>query len=197
MVKPHADFDRIARRCAALASHAAKPFSGVGFRFATLRYGRSRDLLSGEGARKAGGRLNASGTFPVIYTSTDPLTATAEAFQNFLDFGFAPQSVRPRVVVGLKITLTVVLDLCDARIRRRLGVTLSDLAQNWWRLQESGHEALPQAVGRAAYQASFEGVLLPSMRRRGGRNLNLFPERLRPDSVVKVLAEEDLQRHLQ
>src|SRR3954447_25834036 len=75
-----------------------------------------------------------------------------------------------------------------------LGVTLQDLGQPWWPAPEAGDEAFTQAIGRAAYDAGFEAVKLPSVRRKGGTNLNVFPERLREGSSVSVLAEEDLER---
>ena len=171
--------------------------TAVGFRFAALKYAHSKDLLSGAGAKITGGRVNGIGTFPVIYTSTDPQTATAETFQNFADFGFDKNKVRPRVVVGVEIQLAAALDLTELRIRRRLGVNLRDLAQPWWPVQEAGHEALTQAIGRAAHDAGFEAIMLPSVRRKGGVNLNVFPENLHAGSLVKVLAEQDLQQYLQ
>jgi len=196
MATPHPDFAKIASHCAKIANDAAKPWKGVGFRFASLKYGKSKDLLSGQGAKISGGRVNGIGAFRVIYTSTDPMTATAETFQNFAAFGFDKDKVRPKVVVGVEIDLTAVLDLCDIGIRRRLGVTLNDLAQSWWPVQAAGDEALTQAIGRAAFDAGFEAVMLLSARRKGGINLNVFPERLRAGSSVTVLAENDLQKYL-
>src|SRR5258708_4076465 len=118
MATPHPDFDKLLTRCIQLEHDAAVGVEVVGFRFASLKYGHAIDLLSGEGAKRSGGRVNGVGTFPVIYTSTDPQTATAEAFQNFATFGFDENKVRPRVVVGVEIKLAVVLNLCDAGLRR-------------------------------------------------------------------------------
>jgi len=152
------------------------------------------DLLSGLGARISGGRVNARDAFCVIYASTDPQTATAEAFQNFADFGFA--KVRPKVVVGVEIKMCAVLDLCDPQIRLRLGVTLTELAQPWWPVQETGSEAVTQAIGRAARDAGFEAVKMPSVRRKGGINVNVFPDRLYAGSSVRVIAESELGKYL-
>jgi len=131
MATPHPDFAQLAARCVDLAKGAPKPCTSLGFRFAALKYGGSKDLLSGQGARTSGGRINAIGAFPVIYTSTDPGTATAETFRNFAAFGFEKSKVRPRVFVGVEIKLAAVLDLSDRRIRRRLKLNLKDLAQPW------------------------------------------------------------------
>jgi len=193
---PHPAYPQFATGCMDLARQAAKPYAGLGFRFATLRYAHSRDLLSGEGARNAGGRLNSPGTFAVIYTSTDPATATAEAFQNFADFGFGTYVVRPRVFVGLDVKVGALLDLSDEPVRSQLTITMANLAEPWWPVQETGHEALTQALGRAAYEAGFEAILLPSARRKGGFNLNVFPEKLRAGSAVRVIEEQDLERYL-
>jgi RES domain-containing protein len=196
MTTPHPDFPRLAAGCIQLVNDAAKPWPSVGFRLAALKYGHSDDLLSGEGAIVCGGRMNGRGAFPVIYTSTDPHTATAEAFQNFAAFGFAKDKVRPRVLVGIEVKVSAVLDLSNIEIRRRLGVNLQDLAQPWWPMQEAGFEALTQAIGRAARDAGFEAVILPSARRKGGINFNVFPDRLRAGSSVAVIAENDLRRYL-
>jgi RES domain-containing protein len=193
-INPHPDFDRFAATCVALVQNAAEPGSGVGFRFAALKYAKSGALVSGAGAKRSGGRVNAVGTFRVIYTSMDPQTASAETYQKFASFGF--KHVRPMVVVGIEIKLTAILDLCQEGLRRRLNVTLEDLAQPWWPVQEAGNEALTQALGRAAFEAGFEAVMLPSVARKGGINLNVFPEKLRPESSLAVLAEEDLQQYL-
>lgn len=194
MATPHPDFTQLAARCSELANDAAKSWEGVGFRYAALKYAHSKDLLSGKGAEKAGGRINGIGTFPVIYTSADPQTATAEAYRNYEAFGFT--RVRPMVAVGLAIKLAAVLDLTDAKLRSRLHVTLADLAHPWWPIQEKGKEALTQAIGRAAHDAGFEAVILPSARRKNGINVNVFPQRLRAGSSVAVLNEGDLKTHL-
>jgi hypothetical protein len=73
---------------------------------------------------------------------------------------------------------------------------LSNLGEPWWPAQEAGKEALTQAVGHAAYVAGFEAVMLLSVREKGGVNLNVFPEKLRAGSVVRVLAETELQAYL-
>jgi hypothetical protein len=38
--------------------------------------------------------------------------------------------------------------------------------------------------------------MLPSVRRRGGVNLAVFPEKLRGGSFVRVIAKNDLERYL-
>lgn len=196
MANPCPSFDQLAARCVDLAEDAAIPWTGAGFRFTGLKHARSRDLLSGQGAKASGGRINAAGTFPVIYTSTDPATASAETFRSFADFGFDKAVVRPRVFVGIGFRLAKVPDLSDRRIRRRIKVNLEDLARPWLAEQEAGREALTQTIGRAAYGAGFEGVILPSTRRKGGLDLDVFPEKLGAGSIVTVLAEEDLRKYL-
>lgn len=100
------------------------------------------------------------------------------------------------VVAGVKVRVSAVLDLCDRRVRRRLKVTLTDLARPWWPVQETGGEALTQAIGRAAYEAGFEAVMMPSARHPGGTNLNVFPDKLRMDSCLGVSNEKDLRKYL-
>lgn len=66
----------------------AVPYHGIVMRSATIRFATAKDFLSGNGAAKSGGRWNPRG-IKAIYSSTSPVTAALEAYQNFVDYGFS------------------------------------------------------------------------------------------------------------
>ena len=76
--------------------------------------------------------------------------------------------------------------LTDGSIRQRLQVSRERMvAEDWRRANEKGREALCQAIGRAAFDAGFEGILVPSAQDENGRNLIVFPDQLKPDSGLE------------
>jgi len=168
------------------------PFDGVGFRSVGMRYATEGDLVSGHGAGYYGGRWNPPG-LRAVYLSSSPLTAVREAYQVFLHHGIPAAQVRPRVLAGLRIQALALLDLTDARLRRRLGFRLRDLVgEDWATTQRLGGEAWTQRLGRCAAELGFEGLRAPSAHDRGGTNLVLYPDHLLPGSGISVVAAEDL-----
>lgn len=182
------------RRIAACAPRAVE-LRCAAFRSAGVKYAHEGDLLSGDGAARYGGRWNPRGV-GAIYASLDPVTAVKESYQDFLEYGFARATIRPRVFVGLKVDLKCVLDLTQPRIRRALGYTISDLVTEDWRaIQAAGEESWSQAIGRGAVAARFEALLAPSARNRTGKILVAFPSNLRTAHAVRVIAADELPRH--
>ena len=70
------------------------------------------------------------------------------------------------------------------------------LAEDWRKVNDAGHEAQSQALGRAAHDFGAEGVLAPSARVPGGINIVCFPDSLVSQSQMKILGEEELKRWL-
>ena len=183
---PHPEFERLA---AAVRRLPSGPWRGVAYRSASPAYAGSRDLLSGEGVRRHGGRWNAAGAFPAVYASLTPETAVAEALAQFRYYGIPDADAMPRVLVALDASLAALADLTDGRTRRVLRVSRRRMRADSWRAAaERGRESLAQAIGRAAYDARLEGLLVPSAADRKGVNLVVFPERLRPESRLEVHA---------
>ena len=70
------------------------------------------------------------------------------------------------------------------------------LNEDWQTIQREGDESWTQAIGRGAYSAGFEGLLVPSARHRPqGVNLVIFPDNLRVGSSIDILGKEDLPDH--
>jgi RES domain-containing protein len=174
----------------------AVAFQGVVMRSAGMKHATAKDFATGEGASEKGGRWNPRG-IQTLYASTTPVTAAYESYQSFSDFGFSPSSIRPRVFCGAEVRLQALLDMTDSGIRRRLGFTLEEiLDEDWQTIQREGDESWTQAAGRGAYEAGFEGLLVPSARHRpGGVNIVIFPENLRTGSRIDILGKEDLPDH--
>jgi len=174
----------------------AAAFNGIVMRSSTVRYANEHDFLSGDGAAAVGGRWNRRG-IKAVYASLSPVTAAREAYQGFEAFGFATDLVRPRIFCGAAVQLQAVLALTDRGIRRRLGFTLEELLdEDWVTIQDEGDESWTQAIGRGAHLAGFEAVLAPSARDRpDGRNLIIFPERIRAGSKVEILGKNELPPH--
>ncbi|MEZ6094372.1 MAG: RES family NAD+ phosphorylase [Pirellulaceae bacterium] len=164
-------------------------------RSVSTRYANESDFLSGKGAAKYGGRWNKPGIV-AIYGSTDVLTATLEAYQQFVAFGFSLSAIKPRVMAGIHVHVQFVLDLSKATNRRKIGFNRNELlTEDWQAIQSTGVESWTQAIGRGAMQAGFEGLLVPSAQNRNGTNLVVFPGKLRETSSLKVLAKSELPPH--
>jgi hypothetical protein len=68
------------------------------------------------------------------------------------------------------------------------------LAEDWRKINDTGHESQSQAFGRAARDLGAEALLVPSARVRGGVNLIYFPESVASPTRIEILGAEDLAR---
>jgi RES domain-containing protein len=173
-------------------------WEGIAFRATPLPHANAVKLLDGKGSLKSGGRWSAAGTFPAVNLSTSQETAVKESSASFTYYNFAPSDVRPKVLVGVRLRLSKVLDLVDPRGLRMLPWLVLEelLAEDWRKVNDAGHEAQSQALGRAAHDLGAEGVLAPSARVPGGINIVCFPDSLVSQSQMKILGEEELNRWL-
>lgn len=171
-------------------------FDGVIVRSVGTKYATARDFLSGAGAARTGGRWNPPG-LPAIYASLDVITATREAYQNFVNFGFPMTAISPRVTAGARATLSKMLDLTDETVLSQIGFSTADLVEEEWQaIQDGGEESWTQAIGRGCQQAGFEGLLAVSAQNEDGKNIVIFPEnwlkRARSESWERTSCSEYL-----
>jgi len=160
------------------------PWAGTIFRFQTVDFPTARDVLSGDGARKHGGRWNAPG-IAAIYGSTTDTTALEECKANDRYYGVVTKS--PRLLVAIEAQLTRVLDLTDAEIRRGLELNLKELAaEDWRKLMAAAAESLTQVVGRAVADAGGSGLLARSAAVKRGINMAIFPAACSRDHLEVV-----------
>ena len=82
------------------------------------------DPLSGNGAKKFGGRFNKPDS-SALYTSLDPTTAWMEAQQGF---PFKPQ---PMTLVAYQVDCKDIIDLNDEHVLKSLGCSVKDLGCPW------------------------------------------------------------------
>ncbi|MGE5276322.1 MAG: RES family NAD+ phosphorylase [Acidobacteriota bacterium] len=185
-MRPNPELPRLA---AAIRRISAKPWSGVAYRSASPAYAGSRDLVSGEGVRRHGGRWNPPGAFAAVYASLSPETALAEALAQFRHYGIPEADALPRVIAALEVRLEALSDLTAGSAPRTLRVSRRRMRNDAWRrAQGEGRESLTQAIGRAAFEAGLEALLVPSAADPSGTNLVVFPARLAPGSRLAVRA---------
>jgi RES domain-containing protein len=194
-MRHHADSDKLARalgRCLSLAA----PWSGELYRSASPRYASKDDIITGAGSKTAGARWNPPGSFHTVYASLDAETALAEALAHFRHYHLPVSKAMPRVIVSLQAKLQRVLAITDGSVRRVLGVSEGRmLGEPWREKQKKGREALTQAIGRLAYEADLQGILVRSAARRAGTNLILFPANFDPPQTwLRIINKDDLPR---
>lgn len=142
----------------------------------------ARQPLSGDGARRYGGRFNGRGV-AALYTSLDVLTAIAESNQ-------AGKPVQPTTLVSITADVEAVFDARDTAALASFGMTQQALAADDWRLAMRSHGIAPtQALAATLRQAGYNGLLTPSFARDaspGGTNLVFWTWGTQPPSRLSV-----------
>ena len=169
-----------------------RAFSGTVFRSTAPKYATARDLLTGEGSRRAGGRWNPVG-IAAFYGSMSPEDAMAETLAYFRYYGLPIQSSMPRTFVAVEVELSDVLDLTDGKIRQSLGISIERMTKADWRADmRAGEIPLTHAVGQAAFEVGLEGLLVPSAAARGETNLVCFVENVLSRSKIEIVSADEL-----
>jgi RES domain-containing protein len=172
---------------------AASGFHGVLYRACDPIYANINDLLTGEGSRTYGGRWNRPGEIATVYLAHSVEGAIGESLGLPSHYGFDPANRLPLTLVAIDVKLEIVVDFTDAGLRKSLGVTLAAILECDWRNENaSDREALPQAIGRAAFELGAHGIVVPSAVKRTFRNLNVFPANLSPTSHMTIRRSEKL-----
>ena len=111
--------------------------------------------LSGEGARRHGGRFNRRGV-PALYTSLAPLTAIREAEP-------LGRPMQPLTLCACEVDAEPVFDATDGRERGLLGVTEPDLACPAWEAEMlCGRLPASQALADRLIAAGYAGLQVRS-----------------------------------
>lgn len=114
--------------------------------------------LSGEGARRHGGRFNPVGE-PALYTSLRFETAWLEAQQGFV------LKAQPMTLCAYRVDCEDVCDLTDAAERDRLGIAPDDLSDAWEVAMHARREPRSWAIARRLMQDGVAGIVVPSFAR--------------------------------
>ena len=154
-------------------------WSGTCFRYTTAH----RDPLSGEGARRFGGRWNPSSLFSAIY-----LADSAQACMVEVDRAAQAASTTAEKMLEASYRLHTVtaedlevLDLTTTEAREAVGLDDDDIHGDDW--------SACQAVGHAAWFLHVQGVLVPAA---GGVGLVItaYEQRTRPGQLRVISSEE-------
>lgn len=173
--------------------HMLVLWQGDCWRFQSVSHPCGADILSGMGALKHGGRWNAPQSFRAVYGSTTGPVALAESDAHATYYRTNQRNARIYVCISLK--LSRVLDLTLAANLKRLKLAGKHLrAEDWRKIQANGLESLTQCIGRAAFVAGVEALLLKSASVKGGINIAYFPENRLPGSTVVLHDETALER---
>jgi len=147
----------------------------------------ARDPLSGEGARRHGGRFNPRG-LPALYTSLSVVAAIREAHQ--------VGSLQPTLLVSYEADLAPVFDATDPDALARHGMTAAELADDGWRIPMIARGRAPtQAFSERLIADGHAGMLAPSFARgatAADRNLVLW--KWGPDLPARLVLVDDEQR---
>ena len=139
--------------------------------------GAHRDALSGEGARRFGGRWNPPLLFPAIYLADSTRACMVEVERaaqaasttaaNMLEAAYRLHTI--------DITDLAVLDLLSPQARESVGLETDDIYGDDW--------SACQAVGHAAWFLHMQGVLVPTA---GGVGLvvTAYEQRTRPGQLL-------------
>src|ERR1700730_16838436 len=168
------------------------PWSGIIFRSVSPQHARPGDILSGYGSYQAGGRWNAPGIY-AIYGSLEPGLVADESF-NFLlkHFGWQNRDIPPRMLVGIRASLQVVLDLTDPAHVHTLLDLEEPLLEDSRKTNGERKESRSQALGRAVTDLA-EGILTPA-RIRNGKNLVNYARSLKRQNKIEVLGQDNCPR---
>lgn len=187
-MNPH---PRFARFRTAVTTAPRIRWSGDCYRFIRPKYDKTRALISGAGALRAGGRWNHMGVCTAVYLSLDPQAAIAEVMSHCDREGLPFAKGVQRNLRAIHVEVSEVLELTDPTVLASFGVSTADLVDIWgspWEIsQDRGDEALTQAIGRAAFTEGFEAILAPCAPDPTLRNLVVFNANLRPGSSLKVI----------
>lgn len=155
----------------AIDSIGRTTWTGETFRYTTAR----REPLSGEGARRFGGRYNPPDLFPTIYLGQPIAACMREVERAAEDRHLTVEGMLsvPHALHTIDVARIEVLDLTDPAAQELVGLEASDLTGDW---------APCQAVGHAAWFLEFHGVLAPSAV-GAGVTLALFEHRTTPGLV--------------
>lgn len=128
-------------------------FTGIAYRAHHPMW--SYDPLSGNGAKKHGGRFNQPG-HPALYLSLNPITAWMEAQQGF---PFKPQ---PMTLVAYRIDYGQIADLNDEQLLHVMGSSMQELGCAWEYLVTQGQKPPTWQLAEQLRTLDVVGILVRS-----------------------------------
>lgn len=135
---------------ALVATISVVPYEGDGHRQQAPQF----DPLSGEGARRRGGRFNPPESFPVLYLCSTRACAVAEFSRAGNRLAIGPEGLLPRHVFRYALRLERIVDLTNEENLRRLGITALDLVAE--------DLSVTRSIGEAVHTLGIQGIRSPS-----------------------------------
>ena len=180
MVKAHRQYEVIKRE---LGRFSGIAFSEVSYRCTEWKF--AGEIVSGLGSQLYGARWTPKGSFPTVY-----LCETAEAaFYEYLARGrrmrIPDHKSLPMVMAAVTVKAGNMLDGTDAEVAAFLRKFLQREKVHWRSIQDR-REAVSQAIGRAAHEIGFSGLIVPSQAVAGSRNVVVFPMNLRSGELLSA-----------
>jgi RES domain-containing protein len=146
-----------------LAIDKTLPWHATVYRYTQRKFANHKRLMSGDGAFKAGGRWNAPHAFHAVYCASDAELAHREYFAATRAAGISDDAVMPVVGLAIRLQPMRALNLCENSVLADLGITSKQIKGDRWKdANDSGEESFCQAIGRAALDAGFGALLVPS-----------------------------------
>lgn len=145
------------------------------------------DPLSGEGARRHGGRFNRRNQ-RALYTSLSPLTAIREAQP-------LGRPMQPLILCAYEVDVEPVFDALDVSRRAEYAVSDAELVcPTWERDMRDGETPLSHALADQLIAAGFVGMRAQSFAREAGpedMNLVLWRWGTQRPSRIALIDDED------
>ena len=165
--------------------HGVQPdgsFTGVVYRSHNPEW--AWEPLSGEGARRNGGRFNKQGT-PALYTSLTMLGALREASPYII--------LQPIVLCAYQVNVKPIFDATDPMNLATYLRSPDDLASPNWREEvREGQTPASQALAARLIQEDFAGILVQSFARGASPlDYNLVLWKYGPDLPTQVVLVDD------
>jgi RES domain-containing protein len=172
-IKPHPNYRRILLAVNSLSA-PAQALNSVWYRCVETSF--AHEIVSGEGARRHGGRWNPIGSFRAVYLSDTPETALQEYLARARRMKWPDHKSLPMVMAGVEVKVRRVLDLRVPEVAAAVEPFLK-AERLQWRSIQSRREAASQAIGRAVRETGLQGLLATSQQVKAGLNLVLFPDK--------------------
>jgi RES domain-containing protein len=148
-----------------LAAATATGFTGAAYRNQAPGF----DPVSGEGARRFGGRFNPPHSFPVVYLCATTPCVMAELTAQAIRQGLRVPDLLPRELWAISLSLETILDLGDPKIRRQLHLEIGDLVRP--------DHGFTRQIGEVAHDLRYQAIRSPSAT-DVDEILAVFPENL-------------------
>ncbi len=156
-----------------------------GLRYRALNPIYARDPLSGDGARRHGGRFNSRG-MPALYTAQSVMSAIREANQ----IG----TLQPTMLVAYEADIGPIFDATDVAELAKHGLTSPDLAVDDWRLRMLADGKAPtQLLAERLKGEGFAGMQVRSFAKGASAadlNLVLWVWSLDPPTQLRLVDDE-------